>query len=167
MSASGGQPYEDVTFRVIGSAMKVHTALGPGLKEVSYHQAMSLAMQEAGLSFEDEMPIEVMFDDSAVGLLYVDHFVEGAVVVEEKALSHLLTREEMAQVITYLAAARAPVGVLLNFGRRRLEYKRIFPPRKLQDWRDRAKRYAWRPADTPPSNPFIRLSSVVDSRSHS
>ena len=65
-----------------------------------------------------------------------------------KALSHLLTDEEVAQVVTYLAATGKPVGLLFNFGRRRLQFKRIFPPKKLDDWRDRIERYLWRPPDT-------------------
>ena len=87
----------------------------------------------------------------SVGLLYVDHLVEDAVVVEEKALSHLLTNEEVAQVITYLAALDKPVGLLLNFGRRRLEYRRIFRPKKLEEWQDRICRYLWSPPDAPAS----------------
>ena len=60
----------------------------------------------------------------------------------------LLTDEEVAQVITYLAATGKPVGLLFNFGRRRLQFKRIFPPKKLDAWRDRIERYLWRPPET-------------------
>ncbi len=142
--------------------MRVHNELGPGLKESAYHNALSIALREAGLSYEDEKPINLEFGDEWVGLLYVDHFVEGAVVVEEKALPHLLTDEEVAQVITYLAATEAKVGLLINFGRSRLQYKRILPPKKFHDWRERARRYAWRPRDGSVPNPFIRSSSAVE-----
>ncbi len=126
--------------------MKVHNQLGPGLREVVYHRALSISMEEAGLSFEDEKPVEVVFDDARVGLFYLDHLVEGSVVVEEKALSHLLTSEEVAQVITYLAATGLQVGLLLNFGRRYLEHKRVLPPQKLAPWRDRVRRYMRTPS---------------------
>jgi GxxExxY protein len=162
-SARPAAEFEDLTFKIIGSAMRVHNQLGPGHKEIAYHNAMSHAMQDAGLSFEEEMPVNVEFEGEWVGLLYLDHFVEGKVVVEEKALSHLLTDEETAQVITYLAATDAPVGLLLNFGRSRLQYKRILPPRKFTEWRERARRYAWRPPGQPATgNPLVRASSVDD-----
>jgi GxxExxY protein len=139
--------FEPVTYKVIGAAMRVHNALGPGLKEVHYHNALSAELRDSGLSFEDEKPLEVTLPGERVGLLYIDHFVEDAVVVEEKAFSHLLTNEELAQVLTYLAVSGAPIGLLINFGRRRLEYKRILPPKKFEEWRERAARYAWRPDD--------------------
>jgi len=138
-------PLGDVTYRSIGAAMRVHNQLGPGLRESAYQRALSSAMLAEGLSFEEEKPVEIVIDDVPVGLLYLDHFVEGAVVVEEKALSHLLTAEEVAQVITYLAATGAKVGLLLNFGRRKLEHKRILPPRKLDQWQERVRRYVWVP----------------------
>ena len=64
---------------------------------------------------------------------------------QEKAFSHLLTNEEIAQVITYLAATGLPVGLLINFGRKRLEFKRILPPKKLEGWQNRIQRYLWKP----------------------
>jgi GxxExxY protein len=62
-----------------------------------------------------------------VGIFYLDLWVQNQVVVEVKALSHQLTNDEIAQVFNYLKATNAPGGILLNFGRRRLDYRRIFP----------------------------------------
>ena len=95
-----------------------------------------------------ELTYRINFDGAFVGLLYLDLLVEDSVVVELKALSHLLTNEELAQVIPYLAATGRHAGVLINFGRKRLEYRRILPPRKLDGWRDRILRYAWNPKTT-------------------
>src|SRR3972149_2951777 len=145
---NAGKPLEDMTYKVIGAAMSIHNALGPGLKEAAYHRALSLEMERAGPSFETEKAVAVSIDGSQVGRLYLDHLVEGQLVVEEKALSHLLTKEEIAQVITYLCATGPPVGLLLNFGRKRLQYKRIFPPEDVQRWRERINRYLWRPQQT-------------------
>lgn len=138
-------PHQHITYRIIGCAMAVHNNLGPGLKESVYHKALSAAMLEDGLSFEEEKPVEIFLDGTSVGLLYLDHFAEDSVVVEIKAVSHLMTDEELAQVITYLAATSAPVGLLINFGRRQLEYKRVLPPKNLEAWRERIKRYVWTP----------------------
>ena len=154
--------HADVTYRIIGAAMKVHNELGPGLKEIIYQRALSQAMLAEGLSFEEEKAFQVEMDGAQVGLLYLDHFVEESVVVEEKALSHLLTSDETAQVITYLAVSEAPLGLLLNFGRGKLEHKRILPPKKFADWRARAGRYAWQPAEARQANPLIRSISADD-----
>jgi GxxExxY protein len=125
--------------------MRVHNRLGPGLKEGIYQRALSEEMRADGLSFEEEKPIEIFVDDVSVGLLYLDHLVEDDVVVEVKALRHRLTQDEVGQVITYLAATDRQVGLLFNFAGRSLEYKRILPPRKLEEWKRRIQRYAWKP----------------------
>src|SRR3972149_6846299 len=134
-------PYQDGTYRVIGCAMAVHNRLGPGLREGVYQRALAVEMEAAGLVHEDEKPVEIFVDGASVGLLYLDHLVEDTVVVEVKALRHRLTDAEVGQVITYLAATGLRVGLLLNFGGKSLEYKRILPPRKLDAWKERIKRY--------------------------
>jgi len=139
--------YDDVTYRIIGAAMRVHNALGPGLREGIYQRALSEEMKAEALSFEEDRHIEIFLDGVSVGLLYLDHLVENAVVVEVKALRHRLTQDETGQVITYLAATGHRVGLLFNFAGRSLEYKRILPPRQLDDWRQRIKRYAWMPKE--------------------
>ena len=144
------KPFEDLTYAVIGAAMRVHNKLGPGLKEAAYQKALSLEMEASGLSFEVERAVEIFLDGASIGLLYLDHLVEEHLVVEEKAFSHLLTKEEVAQVITYLCATGLEVGLLVNFGRRRLEYKRIFPPKDVQRWRERVNRYVWKPEEAYP-----------------
>ena len=150
--AKATPPSEEITYQVIGCAMRVHNALGPGLKEAAYQCALSLEMEKAGLSFEAECQTEIFVGGASIGLLFLDHLVENEVVVEEKALSHLLTNEEIAQVITYLSATGSKVGILLNFGRRQLEYKRILPPKNVARWRERIQRYVWRPQDVVAAN---------------
>jgi GxxExxY protein len=121
----------DLTYRIIGAAMAVHNALGPGYKEEVYERGLAAELQQRGINTQRQYPVEVWHADSPVALFYLDIFVEEQVVVEVKALSHLLTNDEIAQVINYLKAANAQVGLLFNFGRRKLEYKRIFPPRSV------------------------------------
>jgi len=138
-------PYSDLTYQIIGAAMAVHNKIGPGHKEAVYQKMLTDELLTRGLTVEPEKAIEIVVDEKVYGLLYIDHLVNDTVIVECKALAHLLTNEEIAQVITYLAATGLPVGLLLNFGRRRLQYKRIFRPQKLDDWRKHIAPYLWRP----------------------
>jgi GxxExxY protein len=140
-------PYNELTYSIIGAAMAVHNKIGPGHKETVYQKMLTDEMLARGLSVEPERAIEIVVDENVYGLLYLDHLVDEAVVVECKALSHLLTKEEIAQVITYLAATGLPVGLLFNFGRRRLEYKRVLRPKKLDEWPRYIAPYLWRPPE--------------------
>lgn len=117
----------DLTYRIIGAAMAVHNALGPGYKEEVYERALAAELQKREIGVERQVPVEVFHEDVPVALFYLDLFLEKTVVVEIKAFSHKLTTDELAQVINYLKATRAPVGLLFNFGRRRLEWARVFP----------------------------------------
>jgi GxxExxY protein len=145
MSLVKDAPYHDLCYKVIGAAMDVHNELGPGHKESFYQRALSRRLQELEIACVEEQPVVISFQGVELGLLYLDHLIEDAVIVEEEAFSHMLTDEETAQVITYLAATGKPVGLLFNFGRKRLEYKRIFPPKKLAGWEKRIQRYLWKP----------------------
>ncbi len=148
------KPYADLTYKIVGAAMRVHNRLGSGLKEAFYQRALSAELAQAGVEFIAEQPIEISIEGIYIGQLYIDHLVGDAVVVEEKAVSHLLTNDEVAQVITYLVASGMPVGLLLNFGRRSLEYKRIFPPSNAEAWRNRIRRYVWLPPQPRSVHPF-------------
>lgn len=117
----------DLTYRIIGAAMAVHNALGPGYKEEVYERALAVELERAGIAVRRQHAVQVLHAETPVALFYLDLFVDEMVVVEVKALSHQLTNDERAQVINYLKATAAPIGLLFNFGRRRLEYQRIFP----------------------------------------
>ncbi|HEY3473471.1 MAG TPA: GxxExxY protein [Anaerolineales bacterium] len=67
-----------------------------------------------------------------VAIFYLDLFAEDQVVIEIKALGHQLTNDELAQVINYLKVTAAPVGLLFNFGRRRLEYRRVYSGKAMK-----------------------------------
>ncbi len=140
----GVAPHQSLTYKIIGCAMSVHNELGPGLREGIYQRALAVKIEQAGLEHIEEKPVEIHIDGACVGLLYLDHLVEEAVIVEIKALRHRLTNDEIGQVITYLAATGYSVGLLFNFAGKSLEYKRIFPPRKLDAWKNRINRYVWR-----------------------
>jgi len=117
-----------LTYRIIGAAMAVHNQLGPGFKEEVYEKALWVELNQRGIASECQFQVQVEHGGEVVGVFYLDLLVENQVVVEVKALSHQLTNDELAQVLNYLKAAEMPVGLLFNFGRRKLEYRRIFPP---------------------------------------
>ncbi|KPK74942.1 MAG: hypothetical protein AMJ89_05165 [candidate division Zixibacteria bacterium SM23_73] len=126
-------PHQDVTYEIIGAAMEVHSDLGPGYKEEIYQKALDIELRNRRIQFEPQKPIEIKFKGEMVGLQLLDFFVDDKVVVEIKALSQFNTDHE-AQIISYLKATDSGVGLLINFGTKRLEYKRILPPKKIKDW---------------------------------
>ena len=127
-------PWTKLTYTIIGLAMEVHNELGPGHRESVYHDAMTAKLTQANLDLEVEPYIPITLDDGTiVGGNSPDHIVEQKVIVEYKARSHLMTKDEQAQVIGYFAALpECPVALLINFGRPRLEYHRLLPPKKVQ-----------------------------------
>jgi GxxExxY protein len=122
--------HDDITFEVIGCAMAVHRALGPGYREDTYQRALEARLSKKQLSHEPQKLIQVydtLQTNVLIGYYIPDFVVEGCVVVEIKALRGL-DDDHLAQVIGYLVALNAPVGLLINFGQRMLQWKRVFPP---------------------------------------
>src|SRR3990170_2305629 len=117
--------YEDITKRIIGCAMRVHSILGNGFQEVIYQRALEIEMNLEGLSFEREKEMPVLYKNNIIGTRRVDFFVEGKIMVELKALI-LLEDVHLAQAKNYLEAYNMEVGLLINFGAKSLEFKRVF-----------------------------------------
>jgi phosphoribosylformylglycinamidine cyclo-ligase/phosphoribosylamine--glycine ligase/phosphoribosylformylglycinamidine cyclo-ligase len=126
--------YDDLTYKLNGLAMQTHNELKPGHKEKFYQRRLAELCREAGLEVEVEKMVEVWVGEQLVGYMYLDLWVENHLVVECKAFSHQLTNDEVSQCISYLAATGSEVGLLFNFGRPALEFRRIFPPSQVQDW---------------------------------
>lgn len=137
-------PYQDITYRIIGAAMRVHRRTARGLRETHYQNAFTAEMVQDGLVVSQDHHIEVYDGEQWLGRLYLDHWVNECIVVEDKAVAHPMGDDEIAQVIAYLAAMKAKVGLLLNFGSARLEYKRILPPRAMPGWQEHVAKYLWR-----------------------
>ena len=116
--------YEDITKRIIGCAMKVHSTLGNGFQEVIYQRALALEMSCADLSFEREKEMEIFYRGESIGTRRVDFFVEGCIMVELKAITEL-EDVHLAQAMNYLEAYNMEVGLLINFGTRSLQFKRL------------------------------------------
>ena len=117
--------YGDITHKIIGCAMKVHSALGNGFQEVIYQRALAIEMSKQGLSFAREMKMEIFYDGYSIGTRRVDFFVEDLIMVELKAVIKL-EDVHLAQAMNYCQAYGLPIGLLINFGARSLEYKRVY-----------------------------------------
>jgi GxxExxY protein len=106
--------HDPLTHRIIGAALEVHRALGPGLLEVTYERAFRLELQNAGLAFVRQVTVPVLYKGVVVGEYRADLIVEHKVVVEIKSVDRLLGLHE-AQLLAYMRVLGLPTGLLLNF----------------------------------------------------
>ncbi len=116
--------YEDITRRIIGAAMKVHATLGNGFQEVIYQRALEIELSYHELTFEREKEMPIFYRNQQIGTRRVDFFVEHSVMVELKAVLQL-EDVHLAQAMNYLEAYHIPIGLLINFGAKSLEFKRV------------------------------------------
>ncbi|MDR2937860.1 MAG: GxxExxY protein [Prevotellaceae bacterium] len=106
---------DQITQKIIGCAIEVHKALGPGLLESAYEECLAFELQQAGLKVERQKPIPIVYKDIKLDCGYrMDLLVEGRVVVELKAVDALIPVHE-AQVLTYMKFGQKQVGLLINF----------------------------------------------------
>lgn len=126
-----GYKYSDVTGKIIGCAMKVHNTLGNGFQEVIYQRCLAIEMEKQGLGFEREIEMPIFYEDIEVGTRRVDFMVEGKVLVELKAV-HQLDNIHLAQGLNYLEAFNLEIGLLLNFGSTKLDFKRLINKKKVK-----------------------------------
>ncbi|MBK8242553.1 MAG: GxxExxY protein [Saprospiraceae bacterium] len=116
--------YSDLTGKIIGCAMEVHKILGNGFQEVIYQRALEIEMTLQGLSFSREHEMPIFFKNHQIGTRRVDFLVEGIISVEIKAVTKL-EDVHLAQAINYLEAYNLEIGLLINFGAKSLEFKRL------------------------------------------
>ncbi|MEO9218006.1 MAG: GxxExxY protein [Bacteroidia bacterium] len=117
--------HEEVTHKIIGCAMKVHSTLGNGFQEVIYQRALAIEMTNQGLGFQREMEMSIFYEGIDIGTRRVDFFVEENIMVELKALIKL-EEVHLAQAMNYCQAYNLPIGLLINFGAKSLEFKRVY-----------------------------------------
>ena len=116
---------KELTHKIIGCAMKVHSTLGNGFQEVIYQRALAIELGKQGLGFERELEMTIMYEGIDIGTRRVDFFVESTILVELKALINL-EAVHLAQAMNYCQAYNLPVGLLINFGSKSLEFKRVY-----------------------------------------
>ncbi len=123
--------YEDLTQKIIGCAMQVHRTMGNGFQEVIYQRALAIEMQFQGLSFEREKEMDIFYRGENIGTRRVDFFVEGCIMVELKAVIQM-EDVHLAQAMNYLEAYNMEIGLLINFGARSLQFKRVHNNKLIQ-----------------------------------
>jgi len=113
-----------LTEKIIGTAFEVINEPGSGFLESVYEKALIIALREKGLSVKNQVPLEVIFRGECAGQFYADIIVEDKILIELKAVKTILP-EHLAQVINYLKATKIEVGLLINFGNSKLNYRRL------------------------------------------
>jgi len=116
--------YEDLTRRIIAAAMKVHSTLGNGFQEVIYQRALEIEFPYHNLAFEREKEMSIFYRGQEIGTRRVDFFVEKLIMVELKAVIQL-EDVHLAQAMNYLEAYKMEIGLLINFGAKSLQFKRV------------------------------------------
>lgn len=116
---------DDITYAIIGCAMKVHRILGNGFQEIIYQRALAIEMKKKELIFKQEMTMAIYYEGIDVGTRRVDFFVENEIMVELKAVIELQPAH-LAQAVNYCEAYNTPTGLLINFGAKSLDYHRVY-----------------------------------------
>ena len=119
---------EEITYKIIGCAMKVHNTLGNGFQEVIYQRCLAIELEKAALSFGREIGQTIFYEGIDVGTRRADFVVEDKIIVELKALINL-EDAHLAQAKNYVVAYDFPTGLLINFGATSLQYKKVFNPK--------------------------------------
>ncbi len=114
-----------ITESIIGCCFEIHREIGPGFNEKIYHNAFKLLFEQKGLRYETEREFEVFYLDKKVGSFRADLVVENQVIVEIKSLAGNIPTIFEHQLISYLKASGLHVGLLINFGNKSCQVKRV------------------------------------------
>ena len=117
--------YKELTHKIIGCAMKVHSVLGSGFQEVIYQRALAIEMKKQGLEHMREREMPIFYDGIDIGRRRVDFFVGGTIMVEIKAVAKL-EDVHLTQAMNYCQTYNLSMGLLINFGAPSLEFKRVY-----------------------------------------
>jgi len=116
--------YGEITEKIIGAAFRVHNTLGCGFQEVIYQRALEMELRLIPLDYVREFEMPIFYLDKQIGTRRVDFFVENKISVELKAVTKI-DDTNLAQAINYLEAYNLEIGLLINFGSKRLEFHRL------------------------------------------
>ena len=119
---------DELTYKINGCAMKVHNTMGNGFQEVIYQRCLAIELERAGMSFTREQEHTIYYENIEVGKRRADFVVEDLVIVELKALINL-EDVHLAQAKNYVVAYNKPIGLLINFGSKSLQFKKVYNPK--------------------------------------
>lgn len=125
-------PHSELTGSILNCSFEVMKELGPGFQERIYKNALLITLKQKGLRVETEQPFEVVYRGIVIGRYSADLVVEKTVIVELKCCESLV-REHQAQLFNYLKVSQLPIGLLINFRHRKLEYKRLHGRESYED----------------------------------
>ncbi|MBS1596817.1 MAG: GxxExxY protein [Bacteroidetes bacterium] len=124
--------HSEITSKILAAAFEVHKIIVSGFQELIYQRALGIEFEKRQILYHMESELPIIYKNQKVGLRNVDFLIENVVVVEIKATSKL-ENVHLAQAINYLEAFNIDIGLLINFGALRLEYKRIIHPKLLRN----------------------------------
>lgn len=116
--------HKELTHKIIGAAMEVHKILGNGFQEVIYQRALAIELADNNINFSREHVMNIQYKQQDIGTRRVDFFVEDKIMVEIKAIINL-EDVHLAQAINYVEAYDLEIGLLINFGTKSLQFKRV------------------------------------------
>ena len=116
--------YSEITSKIIGNAMKVHSYLGNGFQEVIYQRALELEFKKNNIEFQRELEMPIYYYKEEIGKRRVDFLVDEKILVELKAITKL-EDVHCAQILNYLTAYKLEIGLIINFGEKSLIFKRF------------------------------------------
>jgi len=119
----------EIIYKIIGSCMEVHKTLGPGYPVEMYKKALAVEFAERDLSAEQDRTVEVVFKENLIGTIVIDFFVHESVIVALRCQEDLKDIE-IQQVLRCLPLTQSSMGLLVNFGNVKIQYKRILPSRQ-------------------------------------
>lgn len=122
--------HEELTHKIIGCAMEVHKYFGNGFQEKIYQRALAIELQYAGIKYKREKEMDILYRERHVGTRRVDFFVENTIMVEIKAVIQL-EDVHLAQAMNYVEAYKMEIGLLINFGNKSLQFKRVHNNNKM------------------------------------
>ena len=146
--------HEKITEKIIGCAYKVYNTIGFGFLESVYEKSLLIELRKEGLTAESQKRIQISYDNEVVGDFTADIVVENKVIIEIKAIERLTKAHEI-QLVNYLVATGISVGLLINFGKTKVEIKRKVRQLTNWDWLDLQDK-------TNPDHPVILSENITD-----